>query len=157
MKNDILSLLKAKPVLKAENLCPLLLRHVVVYKNIDAVFICNVIILLEILVKIFVWQMSDLISKSTVVSDECMDMDNPIARENFTELLRKVRQEDLCTWDAIWFMDKIKGRHIGFDCCLKFDSFGRPEAFMWIFPHQQRNLLSYGHMIFLDGQKQQFN
>jgi hypothetical protein len=37
----IISLLKAKPMLKAEDLRPLLLKHVVVYKDIDAVFICN--------------------------------------------------------------------------------------------------------------------
>jgi hypothetical protein len=28
---------------------------------------------------------------------------------------------------------------------------------MWMFPHQQRNLLRYGHTLFLDGQKKQFN
>ncbi len=99
-----------------------------------------------------------MISKSTVASDECMDLDDPIVRENFTELLRKVMQEDSCTWDAIRFLDKIvKARHIGFDYRLKFDTFGRPEALMWMFPHQRRNLLRYGHTLFLDGQKKQFN
>jgi hypothetical protein len=92
-----------------------------------------------------------------IALDECMDIDDPIAQENFTELLRKVMQEGSSTWDAIWFMDQIKDRHIGFDYPLKFDSFGRPEAIMWMFPHQRCNLLKYGHTVFLDGQKKQFN
>jgi hypothetical protein len=161
--NDILSLLKAKPMLKAEDLRPLLLKHVVVYKDIDAVFICN--FRCRALHHIARNSGKDLsmedvrlmISKSIVASDECMDIDDPIARENFTELLRKVMQEGSSTWDAIRFMDQIKDCHIGFDYCLKFDSFGRPEAIMWMFPHQRRNLLRYGHTVFLDGQKKQFN
>jgi hypothetical protein len=53
--------------------------------------------------------------------------------ESFTELLCKVMQKDSCTWDAIWFMNKIKGgQHTGFDCRLKFDSFGCPKAFLSI-------------------------
>ena len=42
-----------------------------------------------------------LISKNIVASDECMDLDDPIVHENFTEILRKVMQEDSGTWDAL--------------------------------------------------------
>jgi hypothetical protein len=41
MNHDILSLLKDKEPMKAEVLCPLLLKYVKVYKTIDAVYICH--------------------------------------------------------------------------------------------------------------------
>jgi hypothetical protein len=161
--NDILSLLKAKPMLKADVLRPLLLKYVNVYKSIDAVFIRN----FRCRAIHFITQNSGkelcmedarrLISKNIVASDECMDLDDPIVHENFTEILRKVMQEDSGTWDALRYLDLIKGRHPGFDFRIKLDSHGRPEAIMWMFPHQRRNLLRFGHNLFLDGQKRQYN
>jgi hypothetical protein len=45
-----------------------------------------------------------MISKRMVASDECMDIDDPIAQDNFTELLCKVMKEGSSTWDVIWFL-----------------------------------------------------
>jgi hypothetical protein len=145
--NNIISLLKAKPMLKADALRPLLLKHVKVYKTIDAVFIHN----FRYRAIHFIAQNSGnelciedarrLISKDVVAADECMDLDDPIVHENFTEILRKVMQEDSFTWDALRYLDVIKGWHPGFDYRIKLDSHGRPEAIMWTFLHQRRNLL----------------
>jgi hypothetical protein len=98
-----------------------------------------------------------LISKNIATSDECMDLDEPTVHENFTEILRKVMQEDCGTWYALRYLDVIKGPYPGFDSWIELDSHGRPEATMWMFPHQRGNLVRFGHNLFLDGQKRQYN
>jgi hypothetical protein len=85
--NDIISLLKAKPMLKAGDLCPLLLKHVVVYKDIGDVSICNFWcqavhhITLNSGKDLCMEDVQLISSKSMVTSDECMDIDDTIARE----------------------------------------------------------------------------
>ena len=72
-----------------------------------------------------------LISKNIgVASDECMDLDDPIVHDNFTEILCKVMQEGSGTWDALHYLDVIKGRHPGFDYWIKLDSHGHPKGMM---------------------------
>jgi hypothetical protein len=90
-----------------------------VYKDVDDVFICSFWCqaLHHITQKfgkdLCMEDVQLMISKSMVASDECMNIDDPIARENFTELLCKVMQEDSCTWDAIQFMDKSRADILG--------------------------------------------
>jgi hypothetical protein len=133
--NDIMSLLREKPMLQSEVLRPLLAKYLPFYKATDVMFIANFrrgahhwlvtngdkdLTMEEVL---------RLSSKKSLASEEfLLNEDNPMQKQNLTALLRKVMQEDSSTWDALRFLDELKDENPGFDYRLKYDAFGRPEA-----------------------------
>jgi hypothetical protein len=102
--NDIMSLLREKPMLQSEVLRPLLAKYLPFYKATDAMFIANFrrrahhrfvtngdkeLTMEEVL---------HLSSKKSLASEEfLLNEDNPMQKQNLTALLRKVMQEDSST------------------------------------------------------------
>ncbi len=75
-----------------------------------------------------------LASKRPFASEEFLLSDDPMQKQNLTSLLRKVMQEDSCTWDALRFLTQMKESNPGFDFRVKYDSDGRPEGVCWMLP-----------------------
>jgi hypothetical protein len=50
----------------------------------------------------------NLSSKWAMASNKFLVNDNPMQKQNFTALLRKVMQEHGTTWDALRFLEKLR-------------------------------------------------
>ena len=119
--NDIMSLLREKPMLQSSVLRPLIAKYLPFYKATDAKFIDN----FRLRAKNWLVANGDkeltmeearcLSSKRPYASDEFVLNDNPMQKQNLTSLLRKVMQEDSSTWDALRFLDRMKETNPGFD------------------------------------------
>ena len=160
---DIISLLREKPNLKPEFLRPLLLKYLPYYKSIDARFITNFrqrAIHWIIHQKDRDFSMEDarhVSSTARVAADEYVVREDPQSTQVLTSLLRKVMQEDGCTWEAISYLQELKKPNPGMDYRIKLDPYGRPEALCYILPEMRQDLLRFGEALFLDSQKRQFN
>ncbi len=87
-------------------------------------------------------------SKRRWASEEfLLEDDNPMLKQNLTALLRKIMQEDSCTWDALRFLDQMKESNPGFDYRVKYDHFGRPEAVCWMLPEMRCDLIRFGNCL----------
>jgi hypothetical protein len=161
--NDVMTLLRQKPNLQAEILRPLLSKYLPHYEASDAMFLVN------FRARAFHWNMvhgekdltfeaaRQLSSKRAMASDEFLLNDNPMQKQNFTDLLRKVMQEDGTTWDALRFLDTMKENNPGFDYRINYNQEGRPEGICWMLPEMRSDLLRFGNCLFLDSQKRQYN
>lgn len=69
----------------------------------------------------------------------------------------KVMQEGGTTWDCIRFLDNLKATNEGFDYRIKQSNEGRPCALCWITTEMRKDLIRFGHILFLDSQKRQYN
>jgi hypothetical protein len=96
-------------------------------------------------------------SNAVNAPDEFILREDSEAYKVLTSLLRKVMQEDGCTWEAICFLDELKIPNPGLDYRIKYDTYGRPEAVCYILPEMRQDLLRFGNALFLDSQKRQFN
>jgi hypothetical protein len=161
--NDIMSLLREKPMLSSGVLRPLIAKYLPFYKATDAKFICNFRLRAQNWLvangdkELTMEEARTLSSKRPYASDEFVLSDNPMQKQNLTSLLRKVMQEDSSTWDALRFLDKMKATNPGFDFRVKYDAHGRPEGVCWMLPEMRSDLLRFGNLLFLDSQKRQFN
>jgi hypothetical protein len=161
--NDIVSLLKHKPNLQCEFLRPLLAKYLPFYNARDAQFLVN----FRSRVNMFVLNHGDkeltmedarkLSSKRSLASDEFLLNDNPMQKQNLTDLLRKVMQEGSSTWDSLRFLQELKKSNPGFDYRVNYNDYGRPEGVCWMLPEMRSDLLRFGNILFLDSQKRQYN
>ena len=162
--NDIMSLLREKPMLQSDVLRPLLAKYLPFYIATDSQFIVNFRLRAQHWLvnngdkELTMEEARRLSSKRSVAAEEfVLNEDNPMLRQNLTSLLRKVMQEDSSTWDALRFLDQMKDSNPGFDYRVKYDKFGRPEALCWMLPEMRSDLLRFGNCLFLDSQKRQYN
>jgi hypothetical protein len=161
--NDIMSLLREKPMLRSDVLRPLLTKYLPFYKATDAQFIANFRIRAQHWLvangdkELTMEEARALASKRPFASEEFLLSDDPMQKQNLTSLLRKVMQEDSCTWDALRFLTQMKSKNPGFDFRIKYDSDGRPEGVCWMLPEMRSDLLRFGNCLFLDSQKRQYN
>ena len=162
--NDIMSLLREKPMLQSDVLRPLLAKYLPFYTATDSMFLVNFRLRAQHWLvnngnkELTMEEARRLSSKRSLASEEfVLKEDNPMLKQNLTSLLRKVMQEDSSTWDALRFLNKMKEDNPGFDYRVKYDRFGRPEAVCWMLPEMRCDLLRFGNCLFLDSQKRQYN
>ncbi len=162
--NDIMSLLREKPMLQSDVLRPLLAKYLPFYTATDSMFLVNFRLRAQHWLvnnsnkELTMEEARRLSSKRSLASEEfVLKEDNPMLKQNLTSLLRKVMQEDSSTWDALRFLDQMKDSNPGFDYRVKYDKFGRPEALCWMLPEMRSDLLRFGNCLFLDSQKRQYN
>jgi hypothetical protein len=72
-------------------------------------------------------------------------------------MLRRCMQEGGSTWIALKFLDKLKLSLPGFDYRIRLSIDGLPEGLVWMTPEMKKNIMRYGKVLFLDGQKRQYN
>jgi hypothetical protein len=100
---------------------------------------------------------SSFTSQNVIAAHEMINLDQPITHQNYTAMLRRCMQEGSSTWVALKFLDELKHTLPGFDYRLKRTVDGFPEGIVWMTPEMKKNLLRYGRVFFLDGQKRQYN
>jgi hypothetical protein len=162
--NDIMSLLREKPLLQSDVLRPLLAKYLPFYTATDSSFLSNFRRRAQHWLvhngdkDLTMEEARHLSSKRSLASEEfLLKEDNPMLKQNLTSLLRKVMQEDSSTWDALRYLDELKESNPGFDYRVKYDHFGRPEAVCWMLPEMRNDLVRFGNCLFLDSQKRQYN
>jgi hypothetical protein len=162
--NDIMSLLREKPMLQSDVLQPLLAKYLPFYTATDLVFLVNFRLRAQHWLvnngdkELNMEEARHLSSKRSWASEEfLLKDDNPMLKQNRMALLRKVMQEDSSTWDALQFLEQMKESNPGFDHRIKYDYLGRPEAVCWMLPELRRDLIQFGSCLFLDSQKRQYN
>lgn len=161
--NDIISLLREKPMLSADSLRPLLLKYVPFYSSTDALYIGNFCRRAQnFLIQNGDREMSMLEAQSVssqrpLAANEWLASDDPLHRRNFTSLLRKILSSDDSTWHGLAFLRALKEGSPGFDYRIKYDNNNQPEGLCWMSPEMRSDLLRYGNVIFLDAQKKQYN
>ncbi len=143
--NDIMSLLREKPMLQSDVLRPLLAKYLPFYTATDSMFLVNFRLRAQHWLvnngnkELTMEEARRLSSKRSLASEEfVLKEDNPMLKQNLTSLLRKVMQEDSSTWDALCFLDKMKEVNPGFDY---HDRFGRPKAVCWMLPEMRCDLV----------------
>jgi hypothetical protein len=157
--NDIMSLLRAKPMLQSDVLRPLLTKYLPFYQATDSMYLVNFRLRAQHWLvangdkELTMEEARNLSSKRPLASEEFLLNDNPMQKQNLTALLRKVMQEDSSTWDALRFLEQMKETNPGFDYRVKYDSYGRPEGVCWMLPEMRSDLLRFGNSLFLDSQK----
>jgi len=93
-------------------------------------------------------------SQKVMAAHEVIDFDQPITHhQNYTSMLRRCMQEGGSTWVALKFLDKLKVSLPNFDYDMKRSIDGLPEGIVWMTPEMKKNILRYGRVLFLDGQK----
>ena len=82
---------------------------------------------------------------------------DPIMKNNYTEILRKVMQESGETWDALKYLEDVAAKTSGFVFRVRRNPEGRPIGILWMTATMRRNAAMYGDVLFLDAQKRQMN
>ena len=101
---------------------------------------------------------SNLIAKKVDASREFVtDLDDPIVRTNFSNLLRKVMASNDTTWKAISMLAETKQRMPGFDYNVWTDDDGYPIGILWMTPTMKSNIVRFSHILYLDMQLRQYN
>jgi cell division inhibitor SulA len=121
--NDIMSLLREKPMLQSEVLRPLLAKYLPFYKATYTMFIFNFRrqahhwLVTNGDKELTMEEVLCLSSKKSLASEEfLLNEDNPMQKQNLRALLlRKVMKEDSSTWDVLRFLDELKDENPGLD------------------------------------------
>jgi hypothetical protein len=92
----------------------------------------------------------------STAADDVIDMENPIISVNVGNMLRKIMQ-DSTSRKAIHLLESLQKTIRGFVFSVWFDSQCLPDAFMYMTPRMQKDLIQFGDVIFLDAQQRQFN
>ena len=164
--NDVVSLLRDRPLLPTDMLRPLLQKYLPFYSCTNAQFIGNFCWRVQLWIikngdKNLLSEDINFISKRSNVgaADEELVNNSAFCRQNLTKLLRNAMQhaKDAGTWDAHAFLENLRETEPGFDFCLHRDENNNPNGICWMLPQMRSDLLRYGNILFLDSQKKQYN
>ena len=98
------------------------------------------------------------LTKDTQINEsEFLGMNDPAVQTNFRAMYDSIMQNDSNTWSDIEFLKKCKGSISGFDYRILKSKTGLPTAIMYMTSRMRYNLLRYGNVMFIDGQKRKYN
>jgi hypothetical protein len=161
--NHIVRMLRDKPSMPNHVLRPEIANAIPHYRGMDAAFMRNfrARVLAYTLknpgIDISLNDVTNFTSKKVIAAHEVINLDQPITHQNFTSMLRRCMQEGGSTWVALKFLDEMKETLPGFDYRMKRSIDGYPEGLVWMTPEMKKNIIRYGKVLFLDGQKRQYN
>jgi hypothetical protein len=161
--NHVLRMLRDKPSVPNHVIRPEIAHAIPPYRGMDASFMRNfrlrvlAYILKNPVIDVSLEDVASFTSNRVIAANEIINLDQPITRQNYTSMLRRCMQEGSSTWIALKFLDELKLTLPGFDYRLKRTDDGYPEGLVWMTPEMRKNLLRYGRVLFLDGQKRQYN
>ena len=84
-------------------------------------------------------------------------MNDPLVRVNLNEMYGKILQNDSNIWSALQFLKSCKDTIPGFDYRILKGKAGNPTALLYMTSRMRYNLIRYGNIMFLDGQKRKYN
>ena len=161
--HHIIRMLREKPSIPNHVLRPEIAHAIPHYRGMDAAFMRNFRsrVLTHCLkhtdVEITHADVASFTSKQVIAAHEVIDLDQPITHQNYTSMLRRCMQEGGSTWVALKFLDELKVTLPGFDYRMNRTVDGYPEGIVWMTPEMKKNIIRYGQVLFLDGQKRQYN
>jgi hypothetical protein len=157
--NHIVRMLRDKPSMPNHVLCPKIANVIPHYRGMDAAFMSNfharvlAYSLKHCDTNVSLDDVANFTSQRVITAHEVIDLDQPITHQNYTSMLRRCMQEGGSTWVALKFLDKLKVSLPGFDYRMKQYIDGLPEGIVWMTPQMKKNIIRYGKVLFLDGQK----
>ena len=162
---NIIERLKDRPHLSPIELRPMLEKCLPFHAGMTAMFIANFRRrVMNYLIKNSFHEdlthdtASSFIDNKVDASNEFItDLDDPIIRTNFSNLLRKVMASNETTWKAISMLKETKKRIVGFDYNVWNDGDGHPIGILWMTPTMKSNLVRFSHILYLDMQLRQYN
>jgi hypothetical protein len=161
--HHIIRMLREKPSIPNHVLRPEIAHAIPHYRGMDAAFMRNFRsrVLTHCLkhtdVEVTHADVASFTSQQVIAAHEVIDLDQPITHQNYTTMLRRCMQEGSSTWVALKFLDELKVTLPGFDYRMKRTIDGYPEGIVWMTPEMKKNICRYGQVLFLDGQKRQYN
>ena len=156
--------LKANPTLPTAMLRPLVKNALPQSTNLDSKFLNNFkrrVALYHVKNKgacpLTIEEGKSLTRNQNFSSSEFIGMNDPITQTNLNGMFSTIMREDTNTWSAISFLKNCKETIHGFDYRVLYSTGGIPTAILYMTSRMRYNLLRYGNIMFLDGQKRRFN
>jgi len=102
-------------------------------------------------------QCKALSSSGNLSEKDFIGLNDPIVRVNMNKLYANILQTDNNVWSALNFLNKCKESIPGFDYRILKARAGNPTALLYMTSRMRYNLIRYGNIMFIDGQKRQLN
>ena len=162
--NTAVSVLKMNPSMPAQMLRPLLKNCLPCNVNLDAKFIDNYRRRVAIhhaknpnQPMITMEQCHALSNPKPLDRTDLIGMNDPLIRSNLNAMYGRIMQNDSNVWSALQFLSSCKKTIYGFDYRVLRSTTGNPTALLYMTSRMRYNLLRYGNIIFIDGQKRKYN
>jgi len=98
-------------------------------------------------------QCQALTSSKELSKKDFIGMNDPLVRVNLNEMYGKIMQNDSNIWSALQFLTSCKETIPGFDYRVLKAKAGNPTALLYMTSRMRYNLIRYGNIMFLDGQR----
>ena len=162
--NTAVTILKMNPSMPAQMLRPLLKASLPSHTNLTAKFVDN--FRKRVAIHHAKYPNQELLSlaecqalskESNLSGSDYIGMNDPLVRTNLNTMYGKVMQTDNKVWSALLFLRKCKESISGFDFRILRSSAGNPTAILYMTSRMRYNLIRYGNIMFIDGQKRKYN
>ena len=84
---------------------------------------------------------------------EIEELEDPLIMNKLRSMYKHIMSKNPNTWQVLSYLQKYKGRIVGFDYIVQHSPDGRPIVIMWMTPIMRTNLLRYSHILFLHCQE----
>ena len=98
-----------------------------------------------------------LVRNKDLDKSDFIGMNDDIVKTNLSELYTKIMKNDSRVWSALQFLLECKNTIDGFDFRVLRSKNGKPTAILYMTARMRYNLLRFGNIFFIDGQKRKFN
>ena len=92
-----------------------------------------------------------------LTQSDYLGMNDPMVRTNLNTMYGKIMENDSKVWSALQFLTKCKETINGFDYRILRGKAGNPTAILYMTSRMRYNLIRYGNIMFIDGQKRKYN
>ena len=162
--NTAVSVLKMNPSMPTQMLRPLLKDSLPSHTNIDGKFVDNFrrrvaiyhaknpnheILTME--------ECKALSQHKDLTQGDFIGMNDPLVRANLNNMYGKIMENDNKVWSALQFLIECKKTINGFDYRILRGTAGNPTALLYMTSRMRYNLIRYGNIMFIDGQKRKYN
>ena len=162
--NTAVSILKMNPSMPAQMLRPLLKDCLPCNTNIDAKHIDNFRRRVALnharypnQLMVSMDECQALAKDKKLDESDFIGMNDPLVRSNLNDMYSRIMQSDSNVWSALQFLSTCKRTIPGFDYRVSRGNTGNPTALLYMTSRMRYNLLRYGNIIFIDGQKRKYN
>ena len=162
--NTAVSVLKLNPSMPAQMLRPLLKDCLPCHTNIDAKFVDNFRRRVAIhhakypnQAFVSLEECKALSRHQDLTQSDYLGMNDPMVRTNLNTMYGKIMENDSKVWSALQFLTKCKETINGFDYRILRGKAGNPTAILYMTSRMRYNLIRYGNIMFIDGQKRKYN
>ena len=102
-------------------------------------------------------QCQALSTTNNLSQSDYIGMNDPLIRTNLNVMYGKIMANDSNIWSALQFLTRCKETINGFDFRILRGRAGNPTALLYMTSRMRYNLLRFGNIMFIDGQKRKYN